>query len=238
MKKHMFIAGAAVLTLGLSVSMASAATAPCPFNIVYEHPVKAASIKTSLTQAFVSCGNPGGNIPNGYANGGSTIPVCVPAQTRNEQAGNGPPAPGGWQWGPKGTGSLSFKAGKNKIIDPDDPLLNPPGSVDLFISVKLSGVENDSGISHLEPGRVGTLSRATIIDRTSGQLETVIDFPTGFGIVTNNGKVNKKTSATEILNGLGQSALPGCSNIELVDVRVKDPNSVVFAGIGTYLPAY
>ena len=41
------------------------------------------------------------------------------------------------------------------------------------------------------------------------------------GVTTSNGRINKRTSATAILNGLGQPALPPCSNVEVVSVLVK-----------------
>lgn len=228
MKKHLIAAGAAVLALG-SVSLASAASVPCAAQ--YQHPAKAASLKSSLVQAFVSCNNPGGNVPNATTETG-TVPTCYPAETYNENAGS---QPGGWTWGPKSQGSISFKAGANKIFTPPNP---PSGGVDLYIQVKISDIRDGTALADTTFGQVSTVARATFPDRLENALGpmTIIDFPTGFPIQVLGGKVSKKYSATQILNGLGQPALPNCTTIEVVSVLVKDPNNNAFASIGTYLP--
>lgn len=228
MKKHMIAAGAAVLALG-SVSIASAASFPCAAT--YQHPAKAASLKSSLVQAFVSCNNPGGNIPNATTETGAT-PTCYPAETYHENAGS--PALG-WTWGPKSAGTISFKAGVNKLLPPDYPLNTAPGA-DLYIQVKISDIRDNTGPAS-GSGQVATLARATLIDRNELSAPmTVVDFPTAFGITAVGGKVSKKTSATVILNDLNQPSLPHCTTIEVVSVLVKDPNNNTFANLGTYLP--
>jgi hypothetical protein len=233
MKKLILTAGAAVAALSFA-GIASAAT-PCPFT--YQHPAKAAKLTSALVQAFVSCGNPGGNTPNTFTEGGTTVPACYPAQTYNEQAGS-PNA--GWLWGPKSQGTISFKAGKNKITTYDNGTkTNPEGAVDLYIQVKISDIRNGGGPADGSTGSVATVARATLIDREIGEAVTVIDFPTGFPIVVQpGGKVQKKTSATEILNGLSapQPALPRCTQIEVVSVLVKDQPGNAFANLGTFLP--
>ena len=230
MKKHILTAGAAVLALGFSVSMAGAAVAPCP--VTYQHPVKAAQIKSSLTQAFVSCGlgQAGANTPNADAEGASVTPTCFPAQTHNEKLGS---PNSGWLWGPKGTASITFKAGKNKVVD---PLNVDPDAVDLYITVKASDIRDGNGVADGVNGKVSSLSRATIIDRAADQLMTVIDFPTGFAVTVDGGKINKKTSATVILNNLSNQALRRCANVELLATLLLDPNQKPFATLGTFLP--
>jgi len=225
MKKHILTAGAAALAIGFGASLASAAT-PCV--VAYQHPAKAGKLTSNLVQAFVSCGNSGGNTPNATTETG-TVPTCFPAQTFNEAAGS-PNA--GWLWGPKSQGSIAFKAGKNKI---DVGGQNPEGAKDLFISIKMSDIR-DAGGPITSSGNVATVARATLIDRANNELMTVIDFPTGFVVTaTTPGKIQKKTSATEILNGLFQPALPDCTTIEVVSVLVKDTPGNVFANLGTFL---
>jgi hypothetical protein len=227
MKKHILAAGAAVLAIGFSVSMASAAAVPC--LVAYQHPVKAAQIKAALTSTFVSCGNTGGATPNATTQGGST-PTCFPAQTLNEKAGS----PGsGWLWGPKATASISFKAGKNKITG---GLNTDPLAVDLYIQLKASNILTTGGPADNSLGKVQALSRATLIDRAETKLMTVVDFPTSFPALALKGKISKKTSATEILNLLNNPALPACTNIELLQVLLLDVNSNAFATLGTFLP--
>jgi hypothetical protein len=185
-------------------------------------------------QAFVSCNNPGGNTDNATTETG-TVPTCYPAETFHENAGS--PSLG-WTWGPKGKGDITFKAGKNKLMGPPDyPQNTDANAVDLNIQIKIKDIMDDTGLADLTTGTVSSVARATLIDRaeTSAPM-TVIDFPTGFGIPVAGGKVNKKTSATVILDGLNQPALPACTTIELISVLVKDPNGNTFANLGTYLP--
>ncbi len=233
MKKHILAAGAAVLALS-AASVANAATQAC--GATFQHPASAKQIKSALTQAFVSCNNPGGNVPNATTQTG-TVPTCYPAETYHENAGS---PNTGWTWGPKGKGDISFKAGRNKLCGGVVYPMNDCGldESDLYIQVKISDIRDNSGIA-TEPnvGSVATVARATFVDRAEQSAPmTVIDFPTGFGIPVVNGKVSKKTSATEILAVLNQPALPQCTVIEVVSVLVKDPNGNTFASMGTYLP--
>lgn len=230
MKKHILAAGAAALALG-SVSLASAASFPC--DATYPHPAKASSLKSSLVQAFVSCNNPGGNVPNATTETG-TVPTCYPAETYHQNAGT---PDFGWEWGPKSQGSISFKAGVNKLLPPDYPLNTEPGS-DLYIQVKISDIRDNTGVATGTNGSVSTVARATFPDRQENALGamTVIDFPTAFPVTVTSGKISKKYTATQILNDLNQPSLPHCATIEVVSVLVKDPNNNTFANLGTYLP--
>jgi hypothetical protein len=231
MKKHILAAGAAVLALGVA-SIASAASVPCA--VQYQHPSKAKQIKAALVQAFVSCNNPGGNVPNATTETG-TVPTCFPAETYHENAG----APAlGWTWGPKSKGDITFKAGKNKLLGPPDYAQNTdPNAVDLFIQLKMGDIRDNTGLADATSGAVSTVARATFVDRAEQSAPmTVIDFPTNFGITVSGGKISKKTSATVILDALSQPALPACTTIEVVSVLVVDPNGNPFANLGTYLP--
>jgi hypothetical protein len=221
MNKHIFVAGAAVLALGFSASLASA-------QCNYEHPKSAKQLKSSLTQAFVSCNNPGGNTPNATTEGG--VPTCAPPQTFHEQ--NGSPN-GGWLWDElKGKGDVTFKAAKNKAVHP----LNPPNdTADLAVQLKMSGLLNTLSAPAGGNGTLATVARATLEDRVGGPM-TVVDFPAGFPITAVGGKISVKTTANALLNGIGQPGLPGCSNIEVVSVNVVDPNGNAFANLGTFLP--
>jgi hypothetical protein len=221
MKKHIIVAGAAVLALGFSASLASA-------QCNYEHPKQAKQIKAALTQAFVSCLNPGGNTPNTTTEGG--VPSCAPPMTFHEQSGS---PGGGWLWDElKGKGDVSFKAAKNKAVH----ILNPPNdTADLAVQLKMSGILNTLSAPAGGNGTLATVARATLEDRTGGPM-TVVDFPAGFPITAIGGKVQLKTTANALLNGIGQPGLPGCTNIELVNVTVVDPQSDNFAAIGTFLP--
>jgi hypothetical protein len=240
MKNNLIAVGAAALALGLS-GVANAAT-PCAFTAPAEfiHPAKAAKLTGALVQTYVSCNNVGGAVANTETQTGT--PACFPAETiARFNALGGPIAPGTWTWGPKSQGSVSFKAGKNKITGGINNTLTPDqlaDARDLFIAVKMSDIQDEEGsvIDGGAPARFNSLARTTLIDRAEGKIMTVFDFPTGFDLDASGGKVNKKTSATELINILGQPALPRCTTIELVDVFVRDPNGNTFARLGTFLP--
>jgi hypothetical protein len=218
MKKHLLVAGAAVLALGFAVSTASA---QCP---VYQHPSVAKGLSSSLIQAFVSCNNPGGNTPNTTV---GSVPACAPIETFNEATGS--PA-GGWLWGLKSKGDVTVKAAKNKISSP----LNSPLAADLAVTLKVSGIEDENGIADGTNGTLSTVARATLNDATVG-LATVIDFPAGFPVVVTGGKIKLKTSANVLLNGLGLPGLASCSEVEVVSIQLLDPNNNPFGVMGAYL---
>ena len=250
MKKHMFVASAAFLALGYTVSIAGAVC-----NI--EHPKKAAGGKMSFVQAMVSCGNFGGNTPNTTTEGG--VPACAPPETPHEKNGL---TDGGWMWDEaKGQGSVQFKAAKNKVVNPLNPV---PNTADLAIQVSMAGVIDETGPAGPASGTLATVARATLEDRSGsgvckkgdndgascttdsecpggacrdiGTPKTVVDFPAGFGLPVVDGKSKLKTSANVLLNTIGQPGLPGCSSIELISVTVVDPNGHPFANLGTFLP--
>jgi hypothetical protein len=239
MKKHIIAAGAAALALGLT-GMANAAT-PCDQAVgqTYIHPAKAAKLTGALVQSFVSCNNPGGRTANSETETGTA--TCYPAETIAHFNGGGTPASGSWTWGPKSQGTVSFKAGKNKLVTGSSAVLSPEelaDSRDLFIAVKMSDIRDDEGslVDGGNPGRFNSLARTTLIDRAEKKVMTVFDFPTGFDLGASGGKVNVKTSATELIDVLGQPPLPRCTQIELVDVFIRDPLGNTFAKLGTFLP--
>jgi len=218
MKKHILVAGAAVLALGFAVSTASAQCPP------YQHPSVAKGLSSSLVQAFVSCNNPGGNVPNTTV---GSVPACAPIETFHEATGS---PSGGWLWGAKSKGDVTVKASKNKIMS----MLNPPTAADLAVTLKVSGIEDENGVADGTNGTLSTVARATLNDSTNG-LATVIDFPAGFPVVVMNGKISLKTSANVLLNGLGLPGLASCSVIEVVSIQLLDPNGNPFGVMGAFL---
>jgi hypothetical protein len=121
MRRHLLVTLAAVLAIAVS---AGAARAQCSF----EHPKKANKIQMTLVQAFVSCGNPGGNAPNADAGG---VPSCAPPETYTVQAGND--TADGWSWDEDAAqGTLQFKpkavctgVSKDKLEIPPIPPCDP-----------------------------------------------------------------------------------------------------------------
>lgn len=234
MKRHLVVSAAA-LAFAFVASGANAQNSQdeCGF----EHPKKAKEVKASLVQAFVSCGNTGGNPPNDTTETGTMS--CSPPETRNDQSGGHPT---GWMWDEaKGQGTASFKAAKNKI---DNPVLDPEGdTADVAVSLKLQGIVDDAGIAS-GPGTMATLSRATLRDRQGTPNDhsddvamTVIDFPAPFPFDLIEGKAKLKTTANVVLNGAMIGGLPHCTSIEVVDLSVQDENGTRFLSMGTFLPA-
>ncbi len=218
MKKHLLGGLAAILVVGIS---ASAAMAQCAF----EHPKKATKLQSNFIQAFVSCGNPGGNSPNTTTEGG--VPTCKPPETFAQQAGS---PPGSWTWDElSGQGQVQIKAAK--VVPP----ITPPDGTDLAIKVKLKGVLADDTVPASGTGNLATVARATFNDRSGGDM-TVVDFPANFPLTVSGGKANVKTSADALLNGISQPSLPHCSSIETVSITITDVNGNTFANIGAFLP--
>jgi hypothetical protein len=221
------VGGLAVAALVVGVS--ASAHAQCAF----QHPKKAKSFASNFVQAFVSCGNPGGNSPNTTAGGGAA-PACKPPETFNDQAGS---PPNGWLWGPKSTAAIKTKA-LNKNFDPTTTPGDPAAS-DLVISLKASDIEYPPGDGSLpvdgQPGTLSTVSRTTFNDRTSGDV-TVVDFPVNIQFTVTGGKAKLKTSANEALNHSGLAGLPHCTSIENVHITILDENGHAFGNIGSFLP--
>jgi hypothetical protein len=235
MKRHLVVAAAALgFAFVASGAQAQFVDPACGF----EHPKKAKETRSSLVQAYVSCGNPGGNPPNDTTESGTQS--CSPPETFNDQDGS---PPNGWHWDfEKGQGDVSFKASKNKV---ENPVLNPEDdTADVAVSLKLKGVvalDGPDGASGI--GSLATLSRATLRDRqgTGGDNSddvamTVIDFPAPFSFTLDEGKANLKTSANVVLNGAAIGGLPECTSIEVIDIAVFDENGNRFGSMGTFLP--
>lgn len=222
MKKHLLGGLAAVLVVGIS---ASAALAQCAF----EHPKKAGKFQSNFVQAFVSCGNLGGNSPNSTTEGG--VPTCKPPETYAAQAGS---PPGSWTWDElKGQGQVQIKS--VKTAKPATPPITPADSSDLSINVKIKGVLDNNTLPASGLGKLSTVARATFNDRTGGDM-TVVDFPANFDLLLTNGQGKQKTSADALLNGITQPGLPHCASIETVSITITDPNGNTFANVGIYNP--
>jgi hypothetical protein len=226
MHRTIVITGIALLALGASAGKASAQCA-------FEHPKSANKFQSNLVQAFVSCGNVGGNSPNSTTEGG--VPSCKPPQTFNEQAGS---PPNGWQWDEtKGQGSVQLKASK-KPLNGDSASGNPNNpagdTTDVKVTLKLKGVIDALGPVNAN-GSLSTVTRATFDDRMNGDM-TVVDFPASFAFTLTNGKGTLKTSADTVLNAIPQPGLPHCASLESIAIAVLDANTNTFATTGVFLP--
>ncbi|HEY2388134.1 MAG TPA: hypothetical protein VGK30_14320 [Candidatus Binatia bacterium] len=217
MKKHLLGGLAAVLVVGIS---ASVAMAQCAF----EHPKSAKKFQGNFVQAFVSCGNPvGSNSPNTTTEG--SVPACKPPETYSQQSGN---TGTGWSWDElKASAQVQFKAAVAK------PPVTPADSTDLAVKVKAKGIVDPVGNAN-GTGALATTARATFNDRMNGDI-TVVDFASNFVTPVVDGKINVKTSADALLNGISQPGLPHCSSIETVTVNLVDPNGDAYGNLGLFL---
>jgi hypothetical protein len=203
----------------------AAAADSCPAT--YPHPARAALVHASLVQAFISCSLYGGHGPNSTTEG---LPSCFPGETFHQQA-NSPTH--GWLWGPHARGSVVLKSTKNTLVG---PLNVDPEAVDMSIEIRMSKLLDDEGLVDGRTGHAQLVVRMTFPDRAHDQVMTVVDYPIGFAVTANGGKISRKTSLTALLNGNMQPALPRCATIELILFVVNDPNGSPFARLGSYLP--
>jgi hypothetical protein len=215
---------AAVLVVGVS---ASAVHAQCAF----QHPAAAGKFAALFVQAFVSCGNPGGNSPNSNAGGGAA-PACKPPETYAQQAHPG--SGSSWTWGPKGVAAVSLKSVKQA---PPIPAVSPADSSDIRVALKMAGIEypGGGGPANSSSGVLSTVTRATFNDRTSGDV-TVVDFPVNFPLNVINGKAKLKTTADTQLNADTLAGLPHCTSLETVQLTIIDENGDAFANTGIFNP--
>jgi hypothetical protein len=238
MKRHIVAAAAAALAIGLT-GLADAA-APCQFAAgqEYIHPAKAAKLTAPLVQTFVSCNNPGGRTANSETETGTNS--CVPAETIAHFDYVGSVPQGTWVWGPKSQGRVSFKAGKNKITTGETATLSDEEKAnarDLYIRVNMSDIRDEQGsVINSGAARLYSFIRVTLVDRAESKVMTIFDFPIAIDLPAVKGSVNVKTSVTEAFDDLGWPALARCATIELVALRIVDPNGSRFAAIGMFLP--
>jgi len=220
------VGGLAVAALVVGAS-ASAANAQCAF----QHPQKAKQFKGAFVQAMVSCGTPTGSQPNAVA--GGAVPACQPVITFNEE--NGSP-PNGWLWGPKGVGSVQFKALKKNAFPDTTPA--DPAAADIKVQTKGKGIVYAGiGEPNAVQGTLETVTRTTFNDRTGGDM-TVVDFALKFQFDVFGGAWKLKTSANRQLNNTppGLAGLPHCTSIETLKVRILDENGAGFGTVGLFLP--
>jgi hypothetical protein len=163
-------------------------------------------------------------VPNTVVEGG-LIPACGPARTFNQLAGS---PPNGWIFRAKTKVKLAMKPGKNKVVDPLNPLTD---AADVSINLKMGGIEDSFGPVSSGPGTLFIVVRTSLDDRAGGSM-TMVDFPFFFGFTVAGGKASLKTSLNVQLNLLGQPGLPGSFSMLLVDAQILDPNGNQFAAPG------
>ena len=212
--KKIVISAAAVAALGFYATQASAQCA-------FDEPAKAKGIKVSMVKAMSSC--PGITFASPNTSTMAGVPGCAP------------PTPLSLYQFDDAKGQCSLKT-THKVETPcgdgsPDPCSN------LTLQAKCGGLlDPDGATPSAGPGwNLNTVARATFDDNANGDM-TVIDFPAQFTIPdASKGKLKGKFTTNELLNGLfgPGSALPACTAIELISVKIADPSGDLFASIGT-----
>jgi hypothetical protein len=212
--KKTLISAIAVAALGF---YATSASAQCAFD----EPAKAKGIKSSMVKAMSSC--PGVTFASPNSSTMAGVPGCAT------------PVPLSLYQFENLKGACSLKT-SHKVESPCSDG-SPSDCSNLTLSVKCGGVLDADGVTpNSQAGwNLNTVARATFNDNANGDM-TVIDFPAQFSLPpASGGKLKGKFDTNTLLNGLfgPGSALPSCTAIELISVKIADPSGNAFASLGT-----
>jgi len=222
-----------IATVALVGLYAGTANAACDFDIA-----KAKGVKGSFTRAYAPCTSTENPVSNTETEGGTE--ACSPVTPR-EIDGVGTL----YSYGPKGACSGSTTA---KLVDDCSQLEDSAGTPlglqvgpchVTFVKSKCKGILGTDGLTPIGATDTGwsfaTLSRTTLADDTNGDM-TVIDFPVTFLYSEpKNGGMKLSSSSAEALVplvGANNADLPDCTQIEIVDIVIKDPAGLPFARLG------
>jgi hypothetical protein len=224
---------------------ASSASAQCSFGFdtgvpaTSRGPAFAKGVKGSMVRDYAKCTST--EHPTANATTESGTDACQPVT---------PPVLGGggtlYNYGPKGKCTVTTKA---KLLKDCSKAQDSAGNglgLDsrpchvTYVTSKCSGIMKADGVTPilgaLDDGwKLATLSRASLNDLTGGDM-TVIDFPVSFDYSTPvDGSMFIDSSSAEALIplvGANGAALPACTSIQVVDVKIKDPDGNSFAKLG------
>ncbi|HYC00242.1 MAG TPA: hypothetical protein VEC57_13990 [Candidatus Limnocylindrales bacterium] len=224
------------------VGYAGTASAQCDFNVV----AKAKGLKSSMIRAYAACPSTENPVVNTETSGGT--PACEPVTPNKDEAGTGQGTE--FLFDPAGKGGCSVStSGKlvpdcATVTDSNDELLElPPGPCHIvYVKSKCKGIMQSDGTTPIGPDDSGwtlaTLSRASLNDGngTGNGDMTVIDFPVTFYFDDpSNGGLSLDANSAEALKpfvGPTGAALPTCTQIQVVDIMIKDPDGRPFAALG------
>mgnify|MGYP003573323545 CR=1 FL=1 len=196
---------------------ASTASAQCSFD----SPGKAKGLKSDMVRAYAPCGSgvtfPAPNTSTGV----SGTPACTTPTPYSDNL-----------FSDKGKCSVKASA---KLEAPCSGGAYPECS-NVKIQAKCAGITTNDTVSGIVgPGwKLNTLTRATFDDRTNGDM-TVIDFPVQFDFdPADKGKLKLKSdtnTALFLLLGAGNE-LPGCTQLDLLSMKIVDDDNDIFATMG------
>lgn len=246
--KKLILPIAAFALVAFNVSAATAATPRCEFGGTDGTnkwgPPAARGVKGSMVRNFAACpGTDHPGDPDTETEGGT--PACTPVIPPSVETEAGSFATT-YMYSEKGKCDVSTSA---KLVS-DCSLLTDAAKVNLglqvgpchvtYVKSKCSGILRGNGTTLIEGDddagwTLNTLSRATFDDLAGGDM-TVINFPVEFQYSTpSKGKISINTSTADVLRGYvgpNNADLPACTQIEIVDVTIKDPQHRPFAKLG------
>ncbi|HYB99221.1 MAG TPA: hypothetical protein VEC57_08800 [Candidatus Limnocylindrales bacterium] len=240
------ILNVAVTVPVLTAAPAFAADDGCRFNVV----TRDKGVKASLIRAFAACPsteNTGGyNNPNTETTTG--VPACSPVAPPWDETGQGQGSR--YEFSDRGMCSLQMRgaivADCGVLTDDDGfPLGLPAGPCHVTrVSSRCSGIVTIQDQALIDGNdhagwSLHVVTRATINDSANGDM-TVIDLPVRYLYDTPaEGEIELSGNSAEALLpivGPALAALPTCSQLQPVVVRVMDPDGAPFAvpGVGTH----
>lgn len=204
----------------------------CEFDIA-----PARGIKASMVRSWAPC--PGNEHPTSNTSTEGGTEACKPV-TPDEAGGNATP----YNYSAKGKCDVQAVA---KLLadcsgledESGSPLgLAPDPCHVTFLKSKCKGIvdANGAAISGADDGwTLATISRATLADDIGGDM-TVVDFPVTFLYSTPSGGSMRLQSHSAAglapLVGVAGASLPVCTQLQLVDMTIKDPGGLPFAKMG------
>jgi hypothetical protein len=200
-------------TLALCLTAASAG-AQCSFD----KPGTAKKMQLEFVAAYPEC-----TLPND-TNDNASMNTCSP-----------PAAESLYQWGPKGRIQLKLGQTGNKV---ENPILNPPGTADVGISLKLQDIlEADGSTPANWVGAHLKITARVTCDQSVGGDMTAEDYEAEFQFDVADGKGTVKTSANVAINADGIPGIPPCCNIDITRLAIEDPVGNEFGRPGFVVPA-
>lgn len=193
---------------------AASAGAQCSFD----KPGTAKKMQLEFVAAYPECTAPNDTNDNG------SMATCSP-----------PAAESLYKWGPKGRIQVKLGQSGNKV---EDVILNPPGTSDVGITVKLLDIQESDGTTPATwtGAELQITARVTCDQTTNGDM-TAVDYEAAFPFDVVGGKGTIKTSANVAINADGIPGIPPCCNIDITKLEIEDPSGNPFGRPGFVVPA-
>jgi hypothetical protein len=222
-----------------------AASAQCTFGFdggtpeESRGPAPAKGLKGSMVRTYLAC--PSTEPPTSHAMTESGTDACQPV-TPPELGGGGTT----YAYADNGRCTVQTQAKLLKDCSKAEDAAGNSLGLDArpchvtFVRSSCKGIVRADGVQPISGSQdagweLATLGRASLNDPTGGDM-TVIDFPVSFTYSDpKDGEMEIDSSTAEALVplvGADGAALPACTSIEVVDIKIKDPDGNSFARLG------